>query len=406
MKKSWFLLLLPVLLLLWWGVGRGNSVPVVHFAQVQTTTIESTVSTNGKAEPAQWAAARAQIAGVVTSVSAHRGDDVQAGETVVSLDTAASQTALATAEAQQQSASADLATLKQGGKAAQRATIEDQIRAAQTSVEIGQRNYDAMQRLNAQQAATKLQVQDAKDALERARLQLQSAQNQQQALVTGSDREVAQARLRDAQAAVSLARHQLTLGTIKAPVSGTLYQFDLKVGAYLQAGDLVGLIGNLNQMKVIVYVDEPDLGRIGLGMPVDVTWDAHPGQKWWGKVDHMPTEVVALGSRTVGEVSTIIDNPNRDLLPGVSVNAVVTSKLVQNAVSIPKAALRNQRGSDGVYRLNGNQLQWTVVKPGVSDINNVQIASGIQVGDRVADRVIEPNDAELKNGMRIKPVLE
>jgi RND family efflux transporter MFP subunit len=247
-------------------------------------------------------------------------------------------------------------------------------------------------------------VQDAKDALDRANLQLQAAQNQSHSMVSGTDREVAQARLKDAQAAVTLAQHQLTLGSIVSPLAGTLYQFDLKVGAYLQAGDLVGLVGNLNQMKVTVYVDEPDLGRVSFGLPVEITWDARPGQKWWGHVEKMPSEVVALGSRTVGEVSTVVDNPNHDLLPGVSVNALVVSKVAKDTITVPKVALRNLRGSDGVYKLNGSAIEWVPVKPGISDVNNVQILSGLNTGDKVVDRVIEPSDAELKNGLRVRPV--
>jgi HlyD family secretion protein len=120
-------------------------------------------------------------------------------------------------------------------------------------------------------------------------------------------------------------------------------------------------------------------------------------------VDHMPTEVVALGSRTVGQVTTIVNNPNQDLLPGVSVNATVISRVAKDVVSIPKAALRTLHGSDGVYKLAGKSIEWTAVKAGVSDINNVQILSGLSEGDRVADRVVEPSDAEIRNNMRVRP---
>jgi multidrug efflux pump subunit AcrA (membrane-fusion protein) len=191
---------------------------------------------------------------------------------------------------------------------------------------------------------------------------------------------------------------------VRAPLSGILYQFDLKVGAYLQPGDQVGLIGDLDKVKVTVYVDEPDLGRVGLNMPVSIIWDAKPGRKWWGRVNKLPTLVIALGTRTVGEVTTLVDNPDHDLLPGVTVTALVISQVVKDAVSIPKAALRSIRGVNGAFRLNDKSLVWTPVATGVSDVNDVQVVSGLEVGAQVADRVVEPNDAEIKNGMRVKPV--
>jgi HlyD family secretion protein len=404
MKKYWLLLILPVLLLIWWGTGRGAAEPQVHFARVRRVTIESTVSTNGKVEPAQWAAARAEIAGIVRTVFIQRGETVRAGQTLIALDTAAAESDLAAAVAREQEAQAEFATLGEGGKAATVASIGDAIISAKAALDVAQRHFDSIKRLAGQQAATKLQLQEAQDGLVRAKMQLAAAENQRKTLVTASDKVVAQAKVHDAEAAVALAKHRLAFSTVAAPISGTIYQFDLKVGAYLQPGELVGLDGNLEQMKVLVYVDEPDLGRVTVGMPVRITWDARPGQQWWGSVDRMPTQVVSLGSRTVGEVTTIVDNPKHELLPGVSVNATIVSNVVKDAVSIPKAALRTLNGSNGVYKLSNDNLAWTVVKTGVSDVNNVEILSALQPGDYVGDRVIDPPDAEIKNGMRVRPV--
>jgi HlyD family secretion protein len=402
MKKIWLLLLLPAVLLIWWGVSRRDSTVLIHASPVAKTTIESTISTNGKVEPAEWAAARPVSPGIVTAVSVQRGEVVQEGQSLVTLDTRLVQSELAGALARKQEAQVEAATIDNGGKAATLASLDDSLRVAKDSVATAQRNYDAMQHLFPQQAATKLQVDEAKDVLERAKLQVASIQHQRETLVTGSDKSTALAHLNDAQAAVDLVSKRLQYGVVRAPISGTLYQFDVKKGAYLQAGDLVGLVGILDRVKVIVYVDEPDLGRIALGMPVTITWDAQSGKKWAGHIDRLPTQVIALGTRTVGEVITIVDNPNHDLLPGVTVNATIISKVVNDASSVPKAALHNIRGENGVYKLDGDHLRWTRVKPGPSDITNVEILSGVNTGDKVADRVVEPSDAELKDGLRVK----
>ncbi len=406
MKKYWLILVLPVLLLLWWGLDHRQAAPEIHFATAQARSLESTVSTNGKVEPAEWAAARAETSGVVRTISVQRGQSVQAGQTLVTLDTTAAQSDLAAALAREQEARAENTTLGQGGKAATLASLNDSIKSAHAAVDVAQRNYQSLQRLSTEQAATKLQVQDAKDALDRAKLQLSAFEDQRRTLVTSSDRSVAQAKLHDAQAAVTLAQHKVALGEVRSPTSGTVYQFDLKIGAYMQPGDLVALIGDLDQVKVIVYVDEPDLGRVAENMPVKITWDARPAQEWWGRVNKLPTQVIALGTRTVGEVTTIVNNPNHDLLPGVTVNATIISKTVKDALSVPKAALRTLGGTNGVYKLEGKSIAWTPVKTGISDVNNVQILSGLQPGDRVADRVMEPSDAEITAGMRVRAVVD
>ena len=60
MKKYWLIVALPLVLLIWWGIGRGESSVTLHFSTARRNSIESTVSTNGKVEPAEWAAARAE----------------------------------------------------------------------------------------------------------------------------------------------------------------------------------------------------------------------------------------------------------------------------------------------------------------------------------------------------------
>lgn len=397
MKRYWLLLPLLILVLLWWAFGTRRGAPGIHFAKVRRVTIESTVPTNGKVEPEEWAAARAEVSGVVKTVNVHRGQDVVKGQTLVTLDTSSAQSELAAAAAAQQAAESDLANLKNGGKEAQLSSLNDSIRRDQTAVAVAQRNYDSLQRLEKQQAATRQQVLDAADALTRAKLQLSTDENQRRTLVTSGELAVAKAKLKDANAALELAQHRLALDTVKAPMTGTVYQFDLKVGAYMEPGTLVAQIGNLDRVKVTIYVDEPDLGRVKEGMPVDFTWEARPGKHWWGKVEKLPTEIIALDTRRVGEVTAIVDNPDHDLLPGVTVNATIVSAVVKDAVSIPKQALNRVGGNEGVYKLKGDTVVWTPVKTGVSDVNNVQILSGLNLGDRVA----LPSDTELKSGMQV-----
>src|ERR1700750_430024 len=104
MKKYWLVAVGLVLLLAWWGFARQQTIPEVHFAKVTQTRIESTISTNGTVHPSEWAAARAESPGVVRTVSIQRGATVQAGQTLITLDTTAAQAELATAECRAQEA--------------------------------------------------------------------------------------------------------------------------------------------------------------------------------------------------------------------------------------------------------------------------------------------------------------
>jgi len=409
MKKLWFLLLIPAALLLWWAFSGKTAIPAVHYATVQRETIASIVSTNGKLEPIEFAAARAEVAGIVTNVAIERGQHVKAGQTLVVMDNASERAALDTARAQFETAQAEEATVKQGGKLSLLTDYEGRLQAARLTQSDAERRLQSIRRLYAKQASTKEEVVSSEAAVASAKQQVQAIENNRKNLVAPSDRSISEAKLQDARAALDLASHRLAQTTIKAPMAGIAYQLgkpdaqvDIRKGAYLEVGALVAMIGNLDQMRVRVYVDEPDLGRISLNLPVDITWDARPGQKWHGRVTQTPTEITALNTRQVGIVTCIIDNPNDELLPGTNIDAAIVSKVVTDAISIPKQALQTTAQQTGVWKLNGDIISWQPVTAGVSNITSVQVKSGLRTGERV----VLPSDATLTNGMRVKPLAE
>jgi multidrug efflux pump subunit AcrA (membrane-fusion protein) len=115
----------------------------------------------------------------------------------------------------------------------------------------------------------------------------------------------------------------------------------------------------------------------------------------------MPTQIVALGTRQVGEVGCVIDNPDRDLLPGTNVDVEIQSKVVDNALTIPREALRRQGDQSGVFVLApGNTIAWRPVQLGVSTTTRAEVTSGLSDSDSVA----LPTDKPLHAGMDVTPV--
>jgi HlyD family secretion protein len=403
MKRIALLLLVPALLLLWWAVTRKDSIPTVRAAKVTRQTIRSTIPTNGKVEPVQFTGVRAAAAGRVEKVWVERGQDVSTGAVLVTLDSAEARSTLDSANARIQEVKAEIATQASGGRAAELSEIEGSVRSAHLQVDSCQRNLDALKRLAAKNAATQEDVLLAQEALAKANMQVAQLEARRRTLVSAADRIVSTAKLEDASARANLAQHRLDETVIRAPISGTVYQLDLKPGAYLQPGDVVATIGKLDRVRVRVYVDEPELGRVHRGEEVAITWEARPELKWTGYVDQMPTQIVPLGTRQVGEVLCLIDNPRRELLPGVNINAEIISKIVKDAVSIPKQALHYESRGKGVYKLTSdNHVDWQPVTVGVGDISSVEILSGLKIDDQI----VLPSDVEIKEGVIVRPVFQ
>jgi HlyD family secretion protein len=381
-------------------LARRNAPPEVPFTKVTRETVVSALTTNGKVEPLQWASARAEVAGLVEKISTRRGQKVTKGSVLVQMDSAPVEAELSAAQARVAQVQADLQTLRQGGRSTELATIASSLDAARQDLASAQREFDANRRLQAKNAVTGLEVTASRERLERAQLQIQSLEQRRAALVSQPERSGAEARLHEAEASVAVAREKIQMTVVRAPVDGTVYQFDVKPGTYLNPGDLVANVGKLEVVRVIVYVDEPDLGRVEVDMPVTITWDATPGRQWTGVVERKPSQVIALGTRQVGEVSCIIGNPDFDLLPGTNVNAEIRSKVVQDALTIPNAALRREAGRTGVYVLADGRIRWREVKLGVASVVRSQVLSGVQEGNSI----VLPTDRPLKENMPVTPV--
>jgi HlyD family secretion protein len=377
-----------------------NQPPEVNFVRAIRETISSSVSTNGVVEPEEWAAAKSEIAGPVSRILAQLRQRVAAGAALVEIDTAQAQADVRAVEARMEQIRTEYALLDQGGRAADQLEIQNQIEATTLALEQARRDYNSLLNLQAKGAALRVEVDAAKDRVDTLTQQLNALRRRPATLVEPSARSAIDARLREAEIQRDAARLRIQKSTVRAPIGGVIYQFDLKPGAYLNPGDTVATIGVLSRVRIKVYVDEPDLGRVKRGMPVTITWDAVPGREWTGVVDRLPVEIVPLGTRQVGEVICIIPNPEGDLIPGTNVNAVILSEKVEGAITIAKEALFRLDGQTGVYVLNGDKLTWRTVTQGVSNVTRTQVRE-LQEGDAVAI----PGGRALGDGMVVRPVV-
>jgi HlyD family secretion protein len=382
------------------AVLRQSSPPEVRFVRVTRQTLVSSVPTNGKVEPYRWQAVRAETAGLVRRVEVHNGAAVAQGALLAELTDPEAQSAIDSANARVSEARANLQLLQSGGKPAELSEIDNSLNRARLDLETQERELQTIRRLVAKQAATPMEERAATDKVRATQLEIAGYEKRRAALVAQPDVEAAQARLRDAEAALRLATQRSALTIVHAPIGGEVYDLSVRPGAYVNVGDLVANIGSLARLRVRVYVDEPLLGRVKLSEPVTIRWEAIPGKTWNGAVDQMPASIQTLGSRQVGEVVCAIENPGRDLIPGNNVDAEIRTAVVENALVIPKETIRRDPAGEFVFRLNGDTLERRAIRIGVSNITQAQAVGGLSEGDALA----LPSDRELKAGGRVQPV--
>jgi HlyD family secretion protein len=404
MKRAFWLL--PLLLAgaaIWFAVRWKNAPPEVRYTVVRTGPLVDTLVTNGKVEPVSFAEVRAVRGGALLRLPVAKGQTVAAGAVVAELENAEFAIAIEAAGARVAQIENELQALQGGGRAADLADIDGQLARLQLDGRQLEKELAALRRLVEKQAATRQEVTAIEDRLAAVAAQRGALSARRAALFPAADRGAMEARLREARAAMEAARARSAQATLRAPVGGVVYDLELRPGAYLNPGDLVARLGRTAELLVRVYVDEPELGRVGPGLPAVITWDAMPERRWEGRVEKMPSQIVALGTRQVGEVSLRIDNADLLLPPGANINAAIRSREATGALIVPKEALRREDGVPGVFVLvDGNRVAWRAVKTGVTNITHAQIVEGLTAGDRV----LLSTDVVIRPGMTVAAVGE
>jgi HlyD family secretion protein len=170
---------------------------------------------------------------------------------------------------------------------------EDNLTRAQLLAKLSdaQKKYDNAVKLlnNLQGTANQIDLSVAEATLSLAQAQLDLAEQNYQKVQSGPDPDdlaSAQARVKAAETALAASKAAYDDLELKAPFSGTLSQFNLKVGELVSPGQTAAALGDSSQWMVeTTDLTEIDVPKIKVGDAVQVTFDALPGLELSGVVD-------------------------------------------------------------------------------------------------------------------------
>jgi HlyD family secretion protein len=362
---------------------RDDSVPIVA-AAVSRSTIRSVISTNGKVEPVQNFEAHAPIGTTIKKILVKEGDHVKKGTLLVELDAASVESQAAQARAQVRASEADLSAIERGGTQEEVLTLHAQLVKARGDRDAAQRNFDAMTRLQQSGAASPGEVRAAQTQLTAAEAQVKLLESKQTERYSRPEVSRVQAEQSQAESAYQAAEHVLSQLVIRAPFDGVVYSLPVRQGAYVNPGDLVVQEADLSKVLVRSYVDEPDVARLAARQKIELTWDAIPGRTWTGSVNAVPAAVKLHGTRNVGETTCIVANGDFKLLPNINVGVTIVTAEHQNALTIPREALRQDDSVPYVFQVVNNELTRRNVQTSISNLTRAEITSGINEGALVA----------------------
>ncbi len=229
---------------------------------------------------------------------------------------------------------------------------------------------------------------------------------------------VAEASLRDAEAALVEAERDLARTEIRAPFRGRVRDESVDVGQYVTVGSPFATLYATDYLEVrlpipdeeLAYFETPILGRPDANFPeVELhTRFAGAERSWWGKVVRTEGEIDSQ-SRMVHVIARV-ENPapgsaaaDGDAIPitvGLFVQADIAAGVARDVFVLPRGALWGE--SEVVALDEQDRLQLRSVEVLRIERDHLVISSGLEAGDRVA--VAPP--ADLIVGQRVEPIDE
>jgi HlyD family secretion protein len=357
----------------------------VRAATVVRSSLKSTTSTNGVVDPVSRYEATAPFPGIIKAIYVHEGDQVPAGKLLLSMDDTDARARLATALANLKGAQAAYDATVNGGTQEELLSLNGQLQSAMMDRAQAQNSLATLEKLQMQGAASASEVAAAKDRLAAANNSLAVLQKKKTARYGSTDVAHAKASFEDAQAAYAAALQVVNQANVKAPFAGTVYSIPFKATEFVEQGKTLLEMADLKKMQVLAYFDEPEVGRLKEGMPVQITWDARPDIEWHGHIERVPSTIIRYQeTRNVGQAVIAIDDADGQLLPNTNVTVKVTISDSANVLNVPRDALHTEQGKFYVYRIVDGVLRRTQVTTGASNITQIEILSGLNEGDTVA----------------------
>ena len=155
---------------------------------------------------------------------------------------------------------------------------------------------------------------------------------------------VGEATLKQTKAALAMAQINLNYTNIYSPVDGVIINRRVNIGqtvtASLNTPSMFLIAKDLRRMQVWVSVNEADVGRIRLDMPVSFTVDAHPHDTFRGTVTQIRMNAVSTQNVVMYTIIVTTDNPELKLYPYMTANVKFEVEHRDNVLLVPNAALQ------------------------------------------------------------------
>jgi HlyD family secretion protein len=405
-----------------------KNVVTVQTAKVQRQDLASVVSASGEIKPKTYVNIGANAFGKITHLYVKEGDHVKKGQLLAQLENVQSSADVSANQASLQAAETDAIAAD-----AALNTASADLRRARADYDRNKLDWDRAQNLFKDGLIAKSDFDSRENAWATADsglVQAQARVAQARAQKDSADKHVSQAR-----ATLTRATDVLQKTSYAAPFDGVITNLPVRegetvvIGIQNSPGSTLMTLADMAIITAEVKVDETDIVNVRLGQPADVTIDAIPRKVFHGSVSEIGNNAIVRSSglstsqqTTASEeakdfkvVVTLQDAP-KDLRPGLSTTAKITTATRNSALAVPiqaltirtKAQLEQQKSStgsvhaaspapketaskdqkkddgiQGVFVIRNRKAEFVPVTTGVTGTTDIEVLEGLKEGDEV-----------------------
>ena len=336
----------------------------VEVTEVVRGSVQSKSILSGKIQGRSEVPVVAKLPLKILSVDVEVGDEVQAGQVLVSLDPTdvaqkvrQAEAALAMAEAMLPPATEESAAA-QGARLASESAHADLKRIEELHKE-GAVSDQMLEQVRAKAAGAEAQYKNILDKERAARAQYDQA-----------------------AAAVELAYSQLSDTAITAPISGVVSAVPVEAGQMVGSGTLVAMIVDMDEVKINIDISERDISHVKEGQEVTAKIKSLNNREVKGELTSLAPAADLRTQTFKAEIR--IDNEDRAIKPGMFAEVSLKSVSVDNVVAVPSRAILQSGAHYIAYVIDENDIASVrEVTMGLIGEDFTEIKSGLKEGDIV-----------------------
>ncbi|MEW9123557.1 MAG: efflux RND transporter periplasmic adaptor subunit [Thermotaleaceae bacterium] len=373
--------------------GKGALVKTVALVRED---IESHILTSGEILTMEKREIVSEVNGRFQEIYVKKGDKVEKGQILLSLDTADLSHKIRQAEIQLAIEQEQLQKLKNVDKV----ELEILLSNAEMKYHDAQKDYTRKEELYQSGAVSKQELDEAKTTLDQSNNSLELAKHNLDKAINYEEIRIKEKQIQVSQNDLEKLKQDREKCNIDSPISGTVVDLKVTEGVFIPAETPIMTVEDTNNLEITTNISEYDVSKIQIGQTVKVTGDAFEGKEYKGRVKYIGPAAFSVttgqGKETVVEIKIEVEDKNTELKPGFSANVDILTESRKAAFVVPyEAIFTKKNGEKVVFTIEDGTAKEHRIQTGIeSDLRIEIISDSLKENDSI---ILDPSQ-DLKEG--------